>query len=504
MPTEFTTKNFCNVEDDEQGEGYNVTVWTVTGNPTIVHQTYDRHLAVQLAAAIGAAALSWLRAAEDDSADNTDSVKSTESASPAAIVRRSMSSFTPDELRRYADIMESNDDQPGFDFWSAVAAADSLDDEAEAIGGPDSVKSLGHFPEFTFWGRPDGSLLCRRSDGASCLVRLNDNVWESANATGEPNWTASPVAEASLSREGAAYAHFYYFPVGTTESTTKVQRAPRDVPDTEWRAISESLPHSAWIEPANDDEWAVTIPPRGAQDYEGGDPKNGAIIPPYGDSFWTNLDEAIEFVHKATKSYTIDQVIDEATAMGLLDDNPVVYAYPGDGDPLTPATAWYFQGDPTRGDECWMAVVAEWEPEGDWFEDGPLGPTMDWPEPRTYSIDQRPPYGHLIYRTADGSEISEPASTDPKDAALAEWRRRAEHAESAVDGVEARNEDALRKLLADWFDAELFRISERGHSGEWPALIEDAKARHETFGIPWSNTFVPAYVREVMALSADD
>jgi hypothetical protein len=61
-------------------------------------------------------------------------------------------------------------------------------------------------------------------------------------------------------------------------------------------------------------------------------------------------------------------------------------------------------------------------------------------------------------------------------------------------------EDALRKLLADWFDAEMFRISERGHSADWQPLIDDAKARHETFGIPWSNAFVPEYMREILAM----
>jgi hypothetical protein len=35
--------------------------------------------------------------------------------------------FTPNQLRRIAGILESNDDQPGFDFWSAVAAAETED-----------------------------------------------------------------------------------------------------------------------------------------------------------------------------------------------------------------------------------------------------------------------------------------------------------------------------------------------------------------------------------------
>jgi hypothetical protein len=196
---------------------------------------------------------------------------------------------------------------------------------------------------------------------------------------------------------------------------------------------------------------------------------------------------------------TIDQVIDEATAMGLLEDDDrgrlgsfahrvayeksaefrtpaeqrmadefydalcratdsdlgdpnesdlVVelryYAYPGYDATgfVQPATAWYYQGGPQ-----WMAVVAEQESEADWFVDSEPG---DCPTPRTYPIDQRPPYGRLIYRTADGSEVSEPASTDPKDAALAEWRRRAEQAERALDEHEAHEENARRTPKPNW------------------------------------------------------
>lgn len=40
--------------------------------------------------------------------------------------------FTPAELRRIADILESNDDQPGFDFASAVAAMEAEDMDATA------------------------------------------------------------------------------------------------------------------------------------------------------------------------------------------------------------------------------------------------------------------------------------------------------------------------------------------------------------------------------------
>jgi hypothetical protein len=65
-------------------------------------------------------------------------------------------------------------------------------------------------------------------------------------------------------------------------------------------------------------------------------------------------------------------------------------------------------------------------------------------------------------------------------------------------------DEALRKLLADWFEAEVYRISETGGSADWQAVIDDAKARHETFGIEWSNAFVPDYMREILALSEED
>lgn len=67
-----------------------------------------------------------------------------------------------------------------------------------------------------------------------------------------------------------------------------------------------------------------------------------------------------------------------------------------------------------------------------------------------------------------------------------------------------RTDEALRKLLADWFEGELARISEHGYSGDWPALIDDAKARHETFGVPWRDSFVPKYVRDILAMNDDD
>lgn len=43
-------------------------------------------------------------------------------------------------------------------------------------------------------------------------------------------------------------------------------------------------------------QWKVYIPPRGPQDYEGNDVKEGAIIAPYGDSFWPTRKQAEDFV----------------------------------------------------------------------------------------------------------------------------------------------------------------------------------------------------------------
>lgn len=72
------------------------------------------------------------------------------------------------------------------------------------------------------------------------------------------------------------------------------------------------------------------------------------------------------------------------------------------------------------------------------------------------------------------------------------------------DSVKPPECEVLRTLLADWFEAALFRISEVGHSADWQELIDDAKARHAALRVPWSNTFVPEYVREIMALDSDE
>jgi hypothetical protein len=86
-----------------------------------------------------------------------------------------------------------------------------------------------------------------------------------------------------------------------------------------------------------------------------------------------------------------------------------IYAAPYDtveGFPFV-ADAWYFQRE-----NQWMAVVREWEPEADWFEDDcyalDAGDTPNWPTPRTYPIHERPPREHrLVYRLEDGTEVVE-------------------------------------------------------------------------------------------------
>lgn len=62
--------------------------------------------------------------------------------------------LTPDQLRRIADILESNSDQPGFAFASAVAAMEAEDlqgtpedgeDLAAGIAPPGPAKAIGRY-----------------------------------------------------------------------------------------------------------------------------------------------------------------------------------------------------------------------------------------------------------------------------------------------------------------------------------------------------------------------
>jgi len=117
------------------------------------------------------------------------------------------------------------------------------------------------------------------------------------------------------------------------------------------------------------------------------------------------------------------------------------------------------------------------------------------------------PYGGTYWPTFDEAvEFMRRTTSDPvklpADVVKRLDRFKQEHPDLVLDPT--KNEDALRKLLADWFDAEMFRISETGSSADWQPLIDDAKARHATFGIPWSNAFVPDYVREILAMDEND
>lgn len=95
-----------------------------------------------------------------------------------------------------------------------------------------------------------------------------------------------------------------------------------------------------------------------------------------------------------------------------------------------------------------------------------------------------------------------PATPEGFAAAQAEADRMADEENERIADNAAT--DAVRKLLADWFNGELSRISEYGGSRDWEELIGDAKARHETFGVPWSNAFVPKYLREILALNVEE
>jgi hypothetical protein len=74
----------------------------------------------------------------------------------------------------------------------------------------------------------------------------------------------------------------------------------------------------------------------------------------------------------------------------------------------------------------------------------------------------------------------------------------------AIDFVDrVAKDNAIEKLLVEWFRAAEFRVSEVGTSHDWPELIDEAKKWHKVFGIPWSNDFVPKYMREMLALDSD-
>lgn len=62
--------------------------------------------------------------------------------------------LTPAQLRRVADILESNSDQRGFDMWSALAAMETADDDPakltidEVIDQADAMGLLDEVPDY--------------------------------------------------------------------------------------------------------------------------------------------------------------------------------------------------------------------------------------------------------------------------------------------------------------------------------------------------------------------
>ncbi len=44
-----------------------------------------------------------------------------------------------------------------------------------------------------------------------------------------------------------------------------------------------------------DSKWRVWVPPTGPECYEGGDVPDGALLGPWGDSFWPSWEAAIDF-----------------------------------------------------------------------------------------------------------------------------------------------------------------------------------------------------------------
>lgn len=71
----------------------------------------------------------YRRVVEAEVALEARSVLAKEAELPKQASRKPLN-LTPAQLRRMADIMESNDDQPGFDMWSALAAMEAMGEGA--------------------------------------------------------------------------------------------------------------------------------------------------------------------------------------------------------------------------------------------------------------------------------------------------------------------------------------------------------------------------------------
>lgn len=60
-----------------------------------------------------------------------------------------------------------------------------------------------------------------------------------------------------------------------------------------------------WYEPGSDVPWMLWIPPTGPECYEGGDELEGALLGPWGESFWDTHQHACEFLAFATQTTTV-------------------------------------------------------------------------------------------------------------------------------------------------------------------------------------------------------
>lgn len=65
-----------------------------------------------------------------------------------------------------------------------------------------------------------------------------------------------------------------------------------------WSRKPKLHPHlrKPFVAEFTEGQWQVWIPPRGAKDYEGHDMEEGAILAPYGDTYWGSEEEARAFL----------------------------------------------------------------------------------------------------------------------------------------------------------------------------------------------------------------
>lgn len=197
--------------------------------------------------------------------------------------------FTPAELRRIADILESNNDQPGFDFASAVAAM-----EAENMSA-NSKPTVSDTTRAAFLLAADTlnrfALLARSDPGVDSEMAAKINEWQQELSTCD--WpilgydTSDPPACPTC---GALYGEMDH-------------------------AAEPCLP----LVYVKDGHPNITVEPSGTVTQ--GDARFAQF--PTADEACTYLEDV--GWHRRGR-ITLDEVIDEATAMGLLDDGPLVPA----------------------------------------------------------------------------------------------------------------------------------------------------------------------------------